>query len=56
MSELIEPPAAPWRQRQRLAEVFGQVLPEQTSDDTESAAEDGHEAWLRSQVPPHHAG
>lgn len=56
VSELIEPPAAPWRQRQRLAEVFGQVLPEQTSDDTESAAEDGHEAWLRSQVPPHHGG
>ncbi len=42
--------------RRRLAEVFGEVLPEQTSDD---AAEpqtrpDGDDEWFRSQVPPHH--
>jgi hypothetical protein len=42
--------------RRRLAEVFGDVLPEQTSDD---AAEpetrpDGAEEWLKRQVPPHH--
>ncbi len=42
--------------RRRLAEVFGEVLPEQTRDDvadpqTES---DGAEEWLRRQVPPHH--
>lgn len=42
--------------RRRLAEVFGDLLPEQTSDD---AAEpdpkpDGSEEWLRRQVPPHH--
>jgi len=42
--------------RRRLDEVFGDVLPEQTSDD---AAEpqprtDGAEEWLRRQVPPHH--
>ncbi len=44
------------RRRRRLDEVFGDVLPEQTSDD---AAEpqtqpDGAEEWLRRQVPPHH--
>lgn len=48
------------RERQRrLAEVFGEVLPAQTSDDRdppqhEQDDEDGHEAWLRRQVPPHH--
>lgn len=44
--------------RRRLAEVFGDVLPDQTSDD---AAEpdprnDSSEEWLRRQVPPHHGG
>jgi hypothetical protein len=42
--------------RRRLAEIFGDVLPEQTSDD---AAEpetrpDGDDEWLKRQVPPHH--
>jgi hypothetical protein len=42
----------------RLAEVFGDVLPEQTSDDVgEPKAEpDGSDEWLRRQVPPHHGG
>ena len=42
--------------RRRLAEVFGDVLPEQTSDDTtEPEVEtDRSEEWLRRQVPPHH--
>lgn len=42
--------------RRRLAEVFGDVLPEQTSDDVaepESTTDRGEE-WLRRQVPPHH--
>jgi hypothetical protein len=44
--------------RRRLAEVFGDVLPEQTSDD---AAEpetrpDDNDEWLKRQVPPHHGG
>lgn len=44
------------QRRRRLAEVFGDVLPEQTSDD---AAEpetrpDGDDEWLKRQVPPHH--
>ncbi len=44
--------------RRRLAEVFGDVLPEQTSDDVaEPRSEpDGSDEWLRRQVPPHHGG
>jgi hypothetical protein len=45
------------RRRKRLAEIFGDVLPGQTSDDLDPAsdeAEGDHEAWLRRQVPPHH--
>ena len=43
--------------RRRLAEVFGEVLPEQTSDDRDPSGDEhaeGHEEWLRRQVPPHH--
>ncbi len=42
--------------RRRLAEVFGDVLPEQTSDDTAEPdpGVDLSEDWLRRQVPPHH--
>lgn len=55
MSEELTPREKAARRR-RLAEVFGDVLPEQTSDDRstgvneEAAAED----WLKRQVPPHH--
>ena len=52
-----EAPAEPdWRRRRRLAAVFGDVLPETTSDerDPEIADEDAGDTWLRSQVPPHH--
>ncbi|MEO5651774.1 MAG: hypothetical protein ABIN79_11980 [Marmoricola sp.] len=41
--------------RRRLAEVFGDVLPEQTSDDVDPReGADASEEWLRRQVPPHH--
>lgn len=43
--------------RRRLAEVFGDVLPETTSDERDPDArtrESAGEAWLRAQVPPHH--
>jgi hypothetical protein len=48
--------------KRRLAEIFGEVIPEQTSDDSgESGAgadrrteEKVQEDWLKSQVPPHH--
>jgi hypothetical protein len=42
--------------KRRLAEVFGDVLPDQTSDDTAEpeSTTDRSEEWLRRQVPPHH--
>ena len=49
-----------WQRRRRLEAVFGDVLPETTSDerDPETAAdastEDAGDRWLRAQVPPHH--
>ena len=57
-----EPEAAEpdWVRRRRLAAVFGDVLPEATSDDraepgSEPAGEKQRsEEWLRRQVPPHH--
>ncbi len=41
--------------RQRLAEVFGEVLPEQTRDDAGPQVDPvENDEWLRRQVPPHH--
>jgi hypothetical protein len=43
--------------RRRLAEVFGDVLPDQTRDDVdgpESGDQAAAEEWLKRQVPPHH--
>ncbi|HEX2892779.1 MAG TPA: hypothetical protein VHO29_02115 [Marmoricola sp.] len=48
--------------RRRLAEIFGDVLPDQTADDTDEGGaaaerrteEKAQEEWLRRQVPPHH--
>ncbi|HEX4977932.1 MAG TPA: hypothetical protein VFV40_08705 [Nocardioides sp.] len=43
--------------RRRRAAVFGEVLPESTSDeraDWGDRGASGSEDWLRSQVPPHH--
>jgi hypothetical protein len=52
-----------WERRRRLAEVFGDAMPETTSDErdeSEGASSDGGESasdrWLRAQVPPHHGG
>lgn len=51
---------AEWRRRRRLEQVFGDVLPETTSDEREPGpapdGEDPGERWLREQVPPHHGG
>ena len=55
-----EPAEPDWERRRRLAAVFGDVLPETTSDErdpettAESSEEDAGERWLRAQVPPHH--
>jgi hypothetical protein len=42
--------------RRRLADVFGEELPEQTSDDADASQtpSEGSDEWLRRQVPPHH--
>lgn len=52
---------AEWRRKRRLAEIFGDVLPQQTGDDREDPSapdrgESASERWLKSQVPPHHGG
>jgi hypothetical protein len=46
-----------WQRRRRLAAVFGDVLPETTSDEREPSellGEDAGDRWLHAQVPPHH--
>ncbi len=48
-----------WQRRQRLAAVFGDVLPDTTSDERDAdgapeADDDAQDQWLRRQVPPHH--
>ena len=52
---------ADWERRRRLAEVFGDVLPETTGDEREPSEGAGKargdsatDRWLKSQVPPHH--
>ena len=56
MSE--RPGETDWQRRKRLAEVFGEALPETTKDERDnaapSAAESQSDRWLREQVPPHH--
>ena len=51
-------PETDWQRRKRLAEVFGDVLPETTSDERDDVPaerrESASDAWLREQVPPHH--
>ena len=58
MSDRREEVEAEAQRKRRLAEVFGDVLPDTTSDerDPESAETDepARDAWYRDQVPPHH--
>jgi len=54
-------PRPGWERRRRLAEVFGDSLPETTSDerDPEDRPEEvarRSDTWLEEQVPPHHGG
>lgn len=45
--------------RARLDRVFGDVLPETTSDEREpddGREESARDTWYRDQVPPHHGG
>lgn len=49
-----------WQRRRRLAEIFGDVLPETTEDERDddhpprATGESAGDRWLREQVPPHH--
>ncbi|MFD4194225.1 MULTISPECIES: hypothetical protein [Amycolatopsis] len=47
----------PPRDRRKLDEIFGEVLPETTSDEREPErpARD-EDAWYRENRPPHHGG
>jgi hypothetical protein len=61
MSE--RPTETEWQRRKRLAEVFGDALPETTTDErddatpaAETSGESQADRWLREQVPPHHGG
>jgi hypothetical protein len=54
-----ETPQDEAERKRRLAEVFGDVLPETTSDERDEASgesEGSRDAWYRDQVPPHHGG
>ena len=50
------PPETEWERRKRRAEVFGDALPDTTSDEREESPnrERDSDRWLREQVPPHH--
>lgn len=48
-----EPAELPDAVRRRLAEVFGDVLPETTGDDRDPAP-DGNDEQLLADRPPHH--
>ncbi|WP_196812165.1 hypothetical protein [Nocardia sp. CNY236] len=50
------PRAAAQRARDlaRLAEVFGDALPEVTSDERDEDGDSSTDEWLHAQVPPHH--
>ena len=56
MSEKPLTPEEREKRRRRLAEVFGDVLPEQTSDDTAEpqVRPDDDDERIRREVPPHH--
>ena len=52
------PEETPEERRRRLDEVFGDVLPETTTDERDdeprTTRPDASEDWLKAQVPPHH--
>jgi hypothetical protein len=56
--EQPEQPESDWQRKRRLAEVFGDVLPDTTSDERDPAEQpepgERGDTWLKEQVPPHH--
>jgi hypothetical protein len=60
VTEREQRPESDWERKRRLAEVFGDTLPDTTSDerdpeDPQDAAKRS-DTWLEEQVPPHHGG
>ncbi|MCW2813489.1 MAG: hypothetical protein JWN84_944 [Nocardioides sp.] len=52
-----KPAETPAERKRRLEAVFGDVLPDTTSDERDPGSEsraDAGDEWLKSQVPPHH--
>jgi hypothetical protein len=48
-----------WKRKRRLDRIFGDTMPDTTSDEREPGTstddgEDPGDRWLREQVPPHH--
>ena len=58
VSETPEKPEADWERKRRLDRIFGDTMPDTTSDEREPGSppdgEDPGDRWLREQVPPHH--
>jgi hypothetical protein len=53
---MSEQPRDEAERKRKLAEVFGDVLPDTTSDERDDDARDesSRDGWFRDQVPPHH--
>ena len=51
------PDGSPPVDRRLLDEIFGDVLPDTTSDERDQSGEAGYsEQWYRENRPPHHGG
>ncbi|EHR52801.1 hypothetical protein SacmaDRAFT_4622 [Saccharomonospora marina XMU15] len=52
-----EPAPPPRRRHRRIEEVFGEVVPETTSDEKEPGGDRGRrDEWYLENRPPHHDG
>ena len=50
-----QPEGSAEARRRRIADVFGDVLPDTTADERDpEGPDDRGDSWLRAQVPPHH--
>lgn len=58
VSETPEQAEPEWKRKRRLDQIFGDTMPDTTSDEREPGSthdgEDPGDRWLREQVPPHH--
>lgn len=50
------PPAQPRPERRRTADVFGDVLPDTTSDERRDESGGDRDSWYLENRPPHHGG